>query len=185
MSKITAARFTRPTSCGSTTTATQPSAIPIAAASHFGASTQTNLSTIAATAPAQMMIRTTGRQAPRSTSSANGRVGPGNQQVDTGVIDPSHPVARARLPGHAVIERAGSEARRDRACENCSGESRAATIGGDDQERCQGDRDHERGLVKDAAQSRLFENGCDLFGRRLHGNAPERYRGTFPGRRIR
>ena len=63
---------TAPISCGKTTTATQPSAIAIAAASHFGASTQANLSRIAASAPPQTTARIIVVQAPSSTSTAKG-----------------------------------------------------------------------------------------------------------------
>src|SRR5947209_5607491 len=59
-------------SCGKTTTPTQPSPIPVTAASHFGASTQRNLSRIEAAAPDQTIPSTTTRQLPRSTSSPNG-----------------------------------------------------------------------------------------------------------------
>ena len=63
------------------------------------------------------------------------------------------------------------------------GESGAPTVGGGDQQRRQGNRDHERGLMKDAPQSRLVETSCDLFSH-LHVKAPEGYRGSFSGRRC-
>ena len=57
-----------PSSCGATTTPTHPSATPITAEIHMGASSQANLKTIAASAPAQTMLRTTQRQAPLRAS---------------------------------------------------------------------------------------------------------------------
>ena len=53
---------------GNATTPTQPSASPIAAATHVGASTQTNFWTIAASAPAHTIASTAQRQLPSSTS---------------------------------------------------------------------------------------------------------------------
>ena len=63
-SRITAAAPRCDASSGMATTPIQPSPIPIAAASHFGAPTQTNLSTIAVAAPAHTTASTVQRHAP-------------------------------------------------------------------------------------------------------------------------
>jgi len=55
-----------------TTTPTQPRAMPMTAAIHFGASIQRTFTPIAITAPPQTIARIAIRQAPSSTSSPNG-----------------------------------------------------------------------------------------------------------------
>ena len=100
---------TAPIICGKTTTATHPSAIAIAAASHFGASTHANLRTIAASAPPQIDGEDHGRPGPVEDEQGERGVGAGDQQVDAGMVDAARPAVAALLPGHPVMERAGAE----------------------------------------------------------------------------
>ena len=58
--------------CGNANTPTQPSASASVAASHFGASTQTNFRTVATTQPLQTIDSTTTAHVVGSTSRPNG-----------------------------------------------------------------------------------------------------------------
>src|SRR6266542_6399586 len=57
---------------GKTTTPSQPTAIPITAATHLGAPAHTNWITIAENEPLQAMASTVIRQSPASTNNPNG-----------------------------------------------------------------------------------------------------------------
>ena len=78
--------------CGNATTPTQPSASATAAASHFGASTQSELEhAIATTQPLQTIDSMTTAQVGRQHEQAERRVRAGDQEVDRRVVEPAHP----------------------------------------------------------------------------------------------
>ena len=122
--------------------------------SHFGASTQQNLTIVAASAPIHTIPRTARLHRPVHAQQPDGREGARDQDVDAGVVDATHPDPGARLPHDAVVERARGEHQRDRSGERGGPDGLASAVGERDQERPDDERGPEADLVKDAAQDR-------------------------------
>ena len=77
-------------------TATQPRAIAIVTASHFGLPIQQTLSTIAAAAPPHDDAEHDDLPVPVQDEQPERRVAAGDQRVDADVIDPAHPLPPRR-----------------------------------------------------------------------------------------
>ena len=75
------------------------------------------------------------------------------------MVDAAHPGPRARAPGDAVVERARTEHRDDRAGEDRGCDAAAAAFGVRDEQRADHERDHERALMERPAKERLRAGG--------------------------
>jgi hypothetical protein len=99
------------------------------------------------------------------------------------MVDAAHPLAYARGPGHAVVERAGTKARDNGKGEDCRGRSRAATIRAEDQQRSKRERNDERCLVQNTAQPRPDEVGYVYGSGEAETSEPSSSSVTSPGSR--
>ena len=125
-----------------------------------------------APASARRRMQPAGVQATIVGKPPHSRVRACDQEIDAGMVDAAQPETRARLPRHAVIERAGSETCDHRRCKDCGGGACASRVRADDQDRRDHDRDEERHLMENAAQLRLLGSTspgnsmlCVLMGR--------------------
>ncbi len=82
-------------------------------------------------------------------------VGSGDQDVDAGVIDTTHPEPRASRPVHPVVERARRQHHRHGSGERGGRHRSASTVGAGDQERPDDERNRQADLVKHPAEQRL------------------------------
>ena len=117
----------------------------------MGEATQQSLTRIAAPAPIQtgehdvLHAAVDGKETDRC-------VGTRDQQIDAGVVDPSHPEASARAPGDTVVERARAEHRRSRGGED-RGRDEPPSIERAEEYRTDSAGDDESGLMQPPAQA--------------------------------
>ena len=144
----------RPTICGITITESHPRATQTAGATQIGALRQTSFARgrDQRAAPHRRQQRhSPGRV---DDEQPDRSVGAGDERIDRRVVESTHPASCARRPGEPMEQPADAEHHRHARRKRNGGCTRDDAVRGKRQQDAKGNRDEERQLMRDAAQTR-------------------------------